>query len=425
VRLRTASRIVARHSWLERYHAFLLQAARLSRLGRPSRGRFARHALRDLALFLIGGVQPVRGEAEKRAFEATGWILRAQAATPDAGVSYGYFPCHKTYADGWLPSYPETTGYIIPTMLQFARQFGRPEVKERAVAMADWEIEVQMPTGAVQGGFLSAPDRRVPAVFNTGMVLHGLTEAFRSTGEERFLTAGRRAADFLVSDLGEDGHFRTHGQFVVTHAIKTYNCLCAWGLWRYGEDAADARYRAAAIRSIEGALGQQQANGWFANSCLMFPDSPLTHTLAYTLQGILEVGLLAGRDDFVGAARRGVEALLHRMAPDGFLPGCFFSDWEPAVVYSCLTGNAQLAVIAYRLHEATASPQYREAADRLIDFLKALQSLDPGLPGAQGAIPGSFPLLANYQSLGYPNWATKYFLDGLMAQHRLETRAGA
>ena len=419
MRSATAARIVLRAPPRERYWALLRQIDRIRALRRPAARPFARVLLRDWLEFSLGRSRPIEGQIRERAEAAVAWLLRAQAATPDDGVSLGYFPCHPDASDGWLDSYPETTGYIIPTLLAFADQFQRDDVRQSALRMAAWEIEVQMPSGAVQGGTVCARDRQVPAVFNTGMVLQGYSAAYRVTGDARFLEAGRRAADFLVTDMGDDGHFRSHGAFVAQDAIKTYNCLCAWALWSFSRDSEDDRYAKTALRAIEAALGQQQPNGWFANNCLTDREAPLSHTIGYALQGILEIGILAERDDLVAAARSGVAPLLERISPDGFLPGCFFSDWEPATFSSCLTGSAQLAVVCYRLHERTGADEYRAAADRLINHLKARQVLAGPDPGVTGAIGGSFPLLGSYMTGGYPNWATKYFLDGLLQQHRL------
>lgn len=419
MRAATAARIVLRAGPRERYWALRSQIDRIQALRRPSARPFARVLLRDWLSFALGRTRPIEGQIRERAEAALGWLLRAQAATPDDGVSLGYFPCHPATSTGWLDSYPETTGYIIPTLLRFADRFGRDDVRQAALRMAAWEIEIQMPSGAVQGGTICPRDRQVPAVFNTGMVLQGFSAAYRTSGDTRFLEAGRRAADFLVADMGEDGHFRSHGAFVAPHAIKTYNCLCGWALWDFSIDSEDDRYAKTALRAAEAALGQQQSNGWFANNCLTDRDAPLSHTIGYTLQGILEVGILAGRDDLLVAARRGVAALLERISPDGFLPGCFFPDWEPATFSSCLTGSAQLAVVCYRLYEQTNADEYRAAADRLMNHLKARQLLAEQDPGVTGAIGGSFPLLGSYMTGGYPNWATKYFLDGLLQQHRL------
>src|SRR5262249_38511479 len=54
--------------------------------------------------------------------EAVGWLTRAQDATPDRGVSRGYSAAWNSEGGkGWQPSYPETTGYIIPTMFDCAK----------------------------------------------------------------------------------------------------------------------------------------------------------------------------------------------------------------------------------------------------------------------------------------------------------------
>jgi hypothetical protein len=391
-------------------------------LRRPAARPFARALIKDWLRFALGSVRPVHGQTRARAEAGVAWLLRAQAATPDDGVSLGYFPANPDTATGWLDSYPETTGYIIPTLLEFADRFGREDVRQCALRMADWEIAVQMSSGAVQGGTVCGPERQVAAVFNTGMVLQGYSAAYRATGADRFLEAGRRAADFLVTDMGDDGHFRSHGPFVIQHAVKTYNCLCGLALSQFAEDSDDRRYAKIAVRAAEAALGQQHANGWFANNCLTDPDAPLSHTIGYTLQGVLEVGILAGREDLVAAARRAVAPLVGKISSRGFLPGCFFSDWEPATFSSCLTGSAQLATVCYRLSEHTRAEEYGAAADRLTDYLKALQVLGGPDPGVDGAIGGSFPLLGSYMTAGYPNWATKYFLDALLLQDR---RSGA
>ncbi len=410
------NRRMRKHYWVALSYLEIMKC-----LFRPSNRTFARHVVRDYLRYLFETVRPIRGEIRQRAEAAVAWLLCAQDSTPDDGISLGYFPCDSDQTDGWRPSYPETTGYIIPSLLEFAERFSAPEVHRRALLMALWEIKIQMPSGAAQGGPVCGPEQQTPAAFNTGLVLHGFTAAYRATKESKFLEAGRRAADFLLSDLREDGHFRTHGRFVTNHEYKTYQCLCAWSLYRFGEDAGDGRYQEVAIAVIEAALCQQQGNGWFANNCLTNPDTPITHTIGYTLQGILEVGALAGRDDFIESVRRGCEPLLEKISPKGFLPGSFFADWSPGIWSSCLTGNSQLAVVCYRLYEITGDSKYQIMADRLVDYLKALQVVNSDNPAINGAIPGSFPLMGGYMTAGYPNWATKYFLDALMFQDRLQS----
>jgi hypothetical protein len=401
----------------ETYWAISKLGNRLQRLLKAPNHTFASHVGKDFFRFVLFGVRPVTGETRERAKAAAEWLLRAYDAAADGGVSLGYFPCDAE--NGWLGSYPETTGYIITSLLEYARQVGVPAVRERALDMARWEARVQMPSGAVQGGISCPPEKQTPCAFNTGMVLDGWCSAYAASPEEDFLRAGRGAADYLLGDMTEEGYFRTNGNFVTPGIIKTYNCLCAWSLYRFGEMVAESTYEIAAVRAVEAALRQQKANGWFANNCLTNPDAPLLHTISYTLQGILETGILAGRQDFVDAVCRGVDPLLGRMPSSGFLHGRYYNDWKAACFSSCLTGSAQLAVVCYRLFEHTGGAHYRAAADKIVNFLKGLQEIRLHDAGINGALAGSFPIFGGYMTAGYPNWATKYLLDSLLLQRRL------
>lgn len=359
-------------------------------------------------------LRPVSGEAPRHAALAVKWLLRAQDATADDGVSYGYFPVAEER--GWQASYPETTGYIITSLLTYARRSDQPELVERAARMARWEAAVQMPSGAVQGGKLTTAGRQKPATFNTGMVLDGLVSLLEQRSDAAVAEAAARAAGFLIDDLNEEGYFATNGTFVAPGSIKLYNVLCAWALYRYSLLSGELAPRAAALRAAEGAVRLQADNGWFAENCLTTPSKPLTHTIGYTLQGLLEVAALSGREDFLAAVERGFTPLLAAIEPNGYLAGRFAADWRPAAPWSCLTGSAQLAIIGYRLAALGGGERYGAAADRLVDFLKALQCRDTGNPDIDGALAGSYPIFGGYMTGGYPNWATKYLLDALMLQ---------
>jgi uncharacterized protein YyaL (SSP411 family) len=419
MKISTAARIAAdkwvRPSLRETYWGASRLASELSRLTRPGNGTFRRLVWRDGWRFALGTVRPIADETRERMQHAVRWILHAQGATVDRGVPVGYFPCSQE-TEAWMPSYPETTGYIITSLLAYAERYSDAKVRQAALDMAQWEIQVQMTSGAVQGGPVCPPERQTAAAFNTGMVLDGWCSAFNATQDPAYLAAAQRAADFLTNDIDDSGYFQTNGAFVSQGETKTYTCLCAWAMYRCGVAANEARYRDAAIKVIEGALRQQRTNGWFAHNCLTRSDAPLTHTIGYTLQGVFEVGVAAQRDDFIAAVRTCIDPLIGRIDRHGYLPGRFYADWEPAVFSSCLTGSAQIAIVFYRLYQHSGEARYRAAADALVNYLKGLQVLDSDNPALNGAIPGSFPLFGGYMRGGYPNWATKYFLDVLMLQ---------
>lgn len=367
----------------------------------------------DLIHYMFGMRSHAHDQGDTHLHLAADWLLLAQTASADGGVSLGYFPSGSDPL-GWRPSYPETTGYIITSLLKYAKRFNKPHARDAALKMSQWEASIQMASGAVQGGPVTVPEKQSAAAFNTGMVLDGWCSVLEEGHDPAIENAARRAADFLTSDLNSQGYFTTNGAFVSTGEVKTYTCLCAWALYRIGDIVDEDRYRKAAVKSIEAALRQQQESGWFAHNCLNRSDAPLTHTIGYTLQGIFEVGVLAGREDFISAVGRCFASLARQIQPSGYLAGRFFSNWQPAGFSSCLTGNAQLAIVGYRLAQETGLGHWAEAARKLVDFLKKIQITESSNLSLVGALPGSFPILGDYMRAGYPNWATKYLLDALM-----------
>jgi len=407
----------------EKYWKWSPSAARWKNFFRRENRAYRKLAIRSYLSFVFHHPNPIEGETDARIHAAARWLAHCQDATDDDGAALGYFPLEEFNSSAWRPSYPETTGYIIQSFIEYAERYNRPEMLERAKRMAIWETEVQMPNGGVQSGVVCPPDQQSVAVFNTGMVLQGYTSALMVEPVEPIVSAARRAADFLLSDLGSDGHFQSHGTAVSWHKIKTYNVLCAWALQRYGQITGGEKYLLAAVRAAEAAVGQQDNSGWFANCCLDCPDYPLTHTIGYTLQGLLEVGVGAKRDDFISAVQKGIEPIMSRISAKGFLRGRFYRDWEPGCFNSCLTGSAQVAIVSYRLFELTKEVNYLKFADQLLNFLKNFQKLESDSPALIGCIPSCYPALGSYLSGSYPNWATKYFLDALMLRDRLDRSA--
>jgi uncharacterized protein YyaL (SSP411 family) len=349
---------------------------------------------------------------------AIDWICRAQDAGKDGGVARSYSLAYSPFFGrrGWTPSYPETTGYIIPTVFDYAKQSARDELFHRAVRMADWESDVQMPSGAVQGGTVNDPP--TPAVFNTGQVIFGWIRAYQETRSERYLASAVKAGEFLVSGQDPDGAWRRNLSRYASDKMPhyTYNTRTAWALLLLGKETGNEAYRNAAIRNIDFALTEQLPNGWFKNNCLYDPNRPLLHTIAYALRGVLEVGIALNNSVYISAVRKAADGLLARQRADGSLAARFNDQWEPAVKYSCLTGNAQMGTVWARLHQVTGDRKYLNGLVKANEFLRRVQWLGTGNPGLDGGISGSYPLHGNYGRFEVLNWAVKFFADSLMLE---------
>ena len=336
--------------------------------------------------------------------QCVAWLARAQdhSATHDGGVAR-----HYSLIDGWAASYPETTGYIIPTLIDFGRMAGRKESIDRARRMLDWLVSIQFPEGGFQGGTVNQTPR-VPVTFNTGQILIGL--AAGATIDERYREPMRRAAGWLAATQDPDGCWRAHPTPFAQAGEKTYETHVALGLMAAAAVESDRGYLEVALRQVDWALGNQAANGWLAKCCLTDPERPLTHTLGYALRGIKGAYLASKESRYLDAACRTADGLLSALAPDGMLPGRLDAAWRPAVDWVCLTGLSQIAESWLLLHKATGRPDYRRAALSANSFVRRTVSVN-GPPEIRGGVKGSFPVHGLYGRWQYLNWACKFTID--------------
>lgn len=359
-----------------------------------------------------------RDAYRKHLESAMQWLCRAQDASGGRGVSGGYSP-----ENGWKPPYPETTGYIIPTFLNYSKMTGDVKYRARAITMGDWELEIQHPSGGVRGGIGLKEE---PIVFDTGQVILGWTSLFHETGDSKYRDAAIRAADWLVSIQDADGKWSRHEFLGHLHA---YNTRVAWPLAKVHAMTGDGKYLAAAEKNISWALSLVGKNGWIGHMSFTPKDPPFTHTVAYTLRGLYETSqYLDGDicDQALSAVKKASSQIItqHRLdRTDGcpiFLPGQLNPNWKSWSRYECVTGNAQFAILFQKLFESCRDAKYMQSAHNLIDSVCRTQDLDSPDEGIRGAIPGSHPFSGKYQKGTYPNWAAKFFADAVMLKIQYE-----
>ncbi len=373
---------------------------------KPWRPRHARLILRDL----VPGRRRLPLGDIVHLSAAIGWLCRAQDARngmADAGgVSAGW-----SFEDGWLPSYPETSGYIVETFIAAAKVLERPELLDRAHRIVDWELSIQHADGAFPGHF-GEPGSE-PVIFNTGQVMHGMLAGYSQLGRAECLESAVRAGHWLVRHQDADGCWRKFEHNGVPH---TYNTRATWALLATALIAGDARLKDAAIRNLDWAHSQQRPTGWFANNAFTPVSEPFTHTIAYAIRGFLEGGILLGSERYVEAALAAARALATVQRSDGWLAGTYDENWHTGARYCCLTGVAQMSINWTRLAQEAGAAALRENAQRAADYLKQHQRLNDPDPVVRGGIAGSAPIWGRYSMFEYPNWAAKFFADALMME---------
>lgn len=351
--------------------------------------------------------QPVRSHREHLA-ACIDWLCRAQdlreGKSDAGGVSAGW-----SFEDGWLPSYPETSGYIVETFLAAADQLGRPGLRERAGRIIDWELSIQNPDGSFPGHF-GEPGSH-PVVFNTGQIIHGMMAGHEQLGREECLEAAVRAGHWMVAQQDDDGCYRRNVHNGVPH---TYNTRATWGMLRAGLAAGDQTLVTAARRNLDWALTQQNEAGWYATNAFTPDRDPFTHTIAYAIRGLFECGVLLDEPRYVESALKAGRAMARIQRDDGWLAGTYDAAWRPTAGYCCLTGLAQTSLNWSRMIQETGDESLQPHVDRALGFLKRNHVIRGDGEVDDGGVAGSAPIWGRYSMFEYPNWAAKFFADALM-----------
>lgn len=370
--------------------------------------------LRVLINDLLNYRQPISDNNKRYIHALTNWLLASQDVHSDGGSSTRYY-----FSVGWSSSYPETSGYIIPTLMQIAQKSGIQEYRNRALRMADWLLGIQN-----EQGYWTANKGKsdYPKVFNTGQILLGLSSAFEESKNPKYLSAAAKAANW-ISDLQEsDGSWIRFAHESIPH---TYYTSVAWPLLQVGKILKNDKLIHSAIKNFNWAVKQQLENGWFENNSFFISqhEKPLTHTIAYSIMGLLEGGILleSAGEKFIYSARLAAEALMKIYETRKKFPAYLNRKWEPKANFECLTGNAQIAIIFQKIYKLNGDIRFFNTALKINDQLKALIYTDIKTKGICGGLKGSHPIWGHYCKYSYPNWAAKFCLDSFLLENEIKS----
>jgi len=368
------------------------------------------HLLRDATSFYLSHrfIRVKYSQEQKKNCLQDAIIWLEKSINPDDGGFRTWY-----YAGGWTSSYPETSGYIIPTLLEYAQKQHRQDLIQRCIQTADWLIEIQKPTGGWQSGYIHENKKEV--VFNTGQVIRGLYAIYKKTGEIKYLNPCIKACEWLCSIQEEDGSWQKHA---FMNKKRVYESYVDHPLLLIALETGKKEFELAVRKNLHWILTQQLANGWFENcdNTIKHNDRPILHTIAYTLDGLIQCGILLNETKYIQSAQIAADRLLEIFNRNGWLNGRWNNEWKGSQAMIC-TGGAQIAIVWMRLFKYNQHAKYLEAAQKMNNQLCFIQKhhLDKSHPSF-GAIPGSFPLWGRYEPFGFPNWATKYFADSIMME---------
>lgn len=273
-----------------------------------------------------------------------------------------------------LLSYPEVTGYYIPTLITWGE-------RELACSFARWLVSVQN-----RDGSWSDPNGHIPYTFDTGQILKGLVALLDTLPELE--TPVRKGCDWLLTQVLDSGRVVTPdtsqwvlpGNRIVPEAIHLYALA---PLREAGERFGNRNYLDALADGLD----------YYTADPDLTSFTTLSHFHAYIIEALIDLG----RTDI---AADGMKAISRLQKRSGSVPAYSTVRWV------CSTGLFQYALIWYRLGEVRKGDRAFAAAARL--------------QNASGGFFGSYGLGASYFPRAEISWAVKYFLDALHWKIRAE-----
>jgi len=289
-----------------------------------------------------------------------------------------------------LKSYPEVSGYFIPTLMRWG-------FRDLALTYARWLCSIQHTSGAWYD-----TEGKEPYVFDTAQILKGLL-AVRDEldGADEAI---RKGADWILSNVEESGRLTTPSQRawgeegVCSELIHLY---CLTPLLKVAEVLGDAKYRTAAEKVADYYTSQHGAK--------IQEFGFLSHFYAYVMEALYDLG----RKDMIAQP---MEHLAQILDKKGFVPAYQDVNWV------CSTAMFQLAVVWFKMGDLSHG-------NKALAYGAKLQNESGGWYGSYPTT--NCPKAADRKE--YPDyfvsseisWAVKYFLDAVYDKQKLEFEAQA
>jgi len=315
---------------------------------------------------------------------------------------------------GWAAPYPETTGYIIETLFDYGDYFQEEQWRNLATRCADWLCSIQLANGAFPGGVGIEGE---PLIFDTGQIIFGLTRTFVETGEEKYRLAFEKAVHWLLELLKPDGSWRQYAY--VPGYTPSYYTRVVWAVLNANQVLRQAGIDQQMQQALDFYLQKITPNQSIQDWAFAPGEAAFTHTIAYTLRGMLESALLLEQSDLLAQPLHVLDKIVKLHQQRGKLAGCYDAHWQGDYTFSCVTGDAQMSILLARAYQTTGDQIYLEVATQVFERVAGRQWTFP-FHGLRGAIPGSAPVWGAYQRFRFPNWAAKFYLDMYLILEKLE-----
>ncbi len=282
-------------------------------------------------------------------------------------------------------SYPEVTGYYIPTLLNWKKE-------DLASQYAKWLVSIQKEDGSWYDS-----DDKAPYVFDSAQILKGLIAIYRymPSVEENII----KGCDWILGNVIETGQLTTPDKSSWgrdSFCSEMIHLYCISPLLDAGKLFEREDYIEKSRKIIRYYITHHRER--------IVNFNMLSHFYAYVMEGLWDVGEI----DIVKESMKKMEQEQHT---DGMITGLNNVPW------TCSTGCFQLALVWYKLGD-------KERGDKTFGYACALQNESGGWYGSYPTNKIQKYLPGRYRPYYFPDeeisWAVKYFLDAYDWKRKME-----
>ena len=326
------------------------------------------------------------------------WILNSINATSGNGSA-----AYRWMWGKWGDTYPETTGYLIPTLLNANHHTDVFDIEASAKELIGFLISIQNENGSFP---LSVGSNKVN-VFDTAQILLGLSNAYERYKDDDILNSIQKCHIWLSDQFNRNGKIPDNN--LVEDYNPTYYLRIIWPLMFSG-----SILNVEVSNSLQMAYSkwaQKISEGRVYDASFVPGDASYSHTVIYAVRGLIECDNFI-QDSEIHRADAFLKIATEQILEYGSYPGRIFGDGKMDYSFICTAGHVQLILCLLKRKELLSKEKLHQVISILFSPVYKSQK-NRGYN--KGAVPSSIPVYGPYQRFKYTNWSQKFYCDAVMS----------
>ena len=260
------------------------------------------------------------------------WLLNSDVQQKTGEHKGAFNSWYQYETKGFTFAYPEITGYGLTLLTYLHKLEGDNHYLAKAEVAADWIINKVIDD---DGGCFSCfpyiseykKNEGVKFTFDSGIILNGLVNLYRHTGEKKYLEASKKIGNWMLSMQNPDGSFIPYRDAVGQNknTMETWSTqsgsylskVCI-GLLNLYDIIGDENLIVGVKQSLRDSNKWRQANGRFRTYADY--DSSNFHPHCYSCESYFVAGQFFDDIKHLKIATEGSKFLLHNLSTDGKIP---------------------------------------------------------------------------------------------------------